>query len=228
MALVKQRRPVIVLALMIMGAIFAVVVGLVQVLDPGSKHDTSTDLVTPTLAALNARAFEVSPDESQIDFTTQVNGVELSGVFPVAEGTITLEPVGSKLRVLVRLYIDVDSVDTGNPMVDRVLRVAMATGDYPLAFYVSSSRELVPVTEEVITFTLDGDLEVHNIAYAHIMFVEAQLVGSDMWAIATSDLDLNNHGVEFPSFVDSSVIKLTAHLQAYESKNSLTGTPPAD
>ena len=45
----------------------------------------------------------------------------------------------------------------GSAMVDRVLRAAMATGDYPIAFYVASSRDLVPVTEEEITFTLDGD-----------------------------------------------------------------------
>ncbi|MBI5961259.1 MAG: YceI family protein [Chloroflexi bacterium] len=228
MALVKRRRLVIGFVLAVLGLVILILIALTQALDPGDKHDTSTDLVTPTLAVQNARLFEVSPQESRVDFTTQVNGVALDGVFPVKEGTITLEPVGSKLRVLVRLYIDVDSVDTGNPMVDRVLRVAMATGDYPLAFYVSTSRDLVPVTEEEIAFELDGDLEVHNVAHEHQMSVRAQLVGDDMWAIATSDLDLGNHDVEFPSFVNSSVIKLTAHLQAYKNENALTVTPAAE
>lgn len=195
--------------------------------DPGSKHDTSSNLMTPTLSARNVMVFDVSPQESQVDFTTEVRGVTLQGVFPVEEGTITLEPVGDELRVLVRLNIDVDSMDTGSAMVDRVLRAAMATGDYPIAFYVASSRGLVPVTEEEITFMLDGDLEVHNVAHPHSMAVKAQLIKGHMQATATSDLDLGNHGVEFPSFVGSTVITLTARLQAYEAATgTTTPTPP--
>ena len=49
------------------------------------------------------------------------------------------------------------------------------------------------------------------------MTVNAQLVDEKMWAIATSDLDLGNHGVEFPSFMGSTVIQLTARLQLVEA-----------
>jgi polyisoprenoid-binding protein YceI len=223
----KSRRLAIIL---FFAALILIAIGLlvyVVFLDPGSKHDTSTDLVTPTIAARTARAFEVAADESQVDFVTQVNGVELTGVFPVEAGTITLEPVGDELRVLVRLDIDVDSVDTGNAAVDRVLRVAMATGDYPIAFYVATSRGNVPVTEEVITFMLDGTLDVHNVAYDHAMSIEAQVVGSDMWAVATSDLDLGNHGVKFPALINTSTIQLTARLKAYEVEN-VNGTSEPD
>jgi polyisoprenoid-binding protein YceI len=195
-------------------------------LDPGHKHDTSTDLVTPTISAGTARVFEVAPAESQVDFVTEVSGIQLAGVFPVDGGTITLEPVGSELRVLVRLNINVDAVHTGNGLVDRVLRGAMATGDYPIAFYVAASRGNVPVTEEEITFMLDGKLEVHNVEHEHSMSVRAQLVGSDMWAIATSDLDLANHGVQFPAVIGSTTIQLTAHLIAYETTSiGPTATP---
>jgi hypothetical protein len=81
---------------------------------------------------------------------------------------------------------------------------------------VATSREPVPVTEEEIRFMLDGDLEVHNVTHEHSMSVNAQLVGKDMWAVATSDLDLGDHGVEFPAFVGSTVIQLTARLQMVE------------
>jgi len=157
-----------------------------QMLNPGHKGDTSTNLVTPTLAARTARVFDVSAQESQVDFETDVHGIPLKGVFPVEEGTITLEPVGSELRVLVRLNINVDAVTTGNVAVDRVLRAAMATGDYPIAFYVATSHTLVPVTEEPIQFALDGELQVHNVTHEHGMAVSAQLVGGDMQAVATS------------------------------------------
>lgn len=221
--MVKNRRlafmSVVVLLILIVSGLLIYVLFL----DPGSKNDTSTDLVTPTIAARTARVFEVAADESQVDFVTTVSGVELTGIFPVEAGTITLEPVGDELRVLVRLNIDVDSVDTGNPAIDRVLRVAMATGDYPIAFYVAASSGNVPVTEEVITFTLDGTLDVHNAAHEHTMFVEAQAVGADMWAVATSDLDLGDHGVKFPAVINTSTIKLTAQLKAHEVE-SVNGT----
>ncbi|MBN1200818.1 MAG: YceI family protein [Anaerolineae bacterium] len=218
---------------MLVGCITAVlilVIGTIilflEFFDPGSKNDTSTDLVTPTIAAQMARVFEVSPGESQVDFVAQVGGIDLEGVFPVEAGTITLEPVGDELRVLVRLNIDVDSVDTGTSAVNQVLRVAMATGDYPIAFYVATSRGYVPVTEEVIEFALDGMLEVHNVPNEHSMAVEAQLVSGDMWAVATSDLDLADHGVEFPSVIGSTTIKLTARLQAYEGESiTVTDVP---
>ena len=214
------------LALVALSLLATVSVVVSLALDPGDKHDTSTDLVTPTLAAQTARVFDVLPDESQVDFLTEVRGIELEGVYPVEDGTITLEPVSGELRVLVRLNINVDQVSTGNPAVDLVLRSAMATGDYPLAFYVATARDLVPVTEEVISFVLDGNLEVHNVPHAHSMAVRAQLVGGNMWAVATSDLDLANHGVEFPSFIGSTVIKLTARLQMRETESvGSEGTP---
>jgi polyisoprenoid-binding protein YceI len=187
-----------------------------MILDPGDKNDTSTDLVTPTIAAQRARVFGVLPANSQVNFRATMLGGEINGVFPVTEGTITLEPVGDALRVLVRLNIHVDAVDTGNDNLDLILRGAMKTGDYPIAFYVASSRELVPVTEDEIMFSLDGDLQVRNQTAPHSMGVTAQQIGPQMWAVATSDLDLANHGVAIPSFVGGSVIQLTARLQMSE------------
>ncbi len=192
-------------------------------LDPGSKNDRTSDLITPTLSTAAVRVFRVSPEESRVDFVATVRGLALSGVFPVESGTITLEPVGDQLRVVVELNIDVDGVTTANPAIDRVLRGSMETGDYPVAFYVATSRGFVPVTEEEIYFVLDGDLEVHNVPHAHNMDVTAQLVGGDMWAVATSPLDLGQHGVTFPSFIGSTAIDLTARLQAYDI--ALVGTP---
>lgn len=186
-------------------------------LDPGDKGDTSSSLSTPTSAGPGARVFIVSAAESQVDFVVRVYGLELKGVFPVQEGTITLEPVGDALRVLVRLDIHVDAVNTGNKQVDDLMRGIMATGDYPLAFYVATSQTLVPVTQEPIAFGLEGDLQVHNVAAPHAMHVEAQLVGHTINAVATSDLDLGQHGVTLPPLVSgSTTIALTARLVAHE------------
>ena len=214
----SQRTRVAVVVLL---ALVAAAIGVTLIIntwfDPGDKNDTTTDLVTPTIAAETARVFDVSAKESQIEFVTSVSGAEVQGVFPVEGGTITLEPVGDDLRVLVRLNIHVDAVDAGNIVVERAMRGAMTTGDYPLAFYVASSTELVPVTDEEIAFTLEGTLEVNNVPQPHSMAVRAQLVGNDMWAIATSDLDLSKHDVEFPPLISTSTIKLTAKLQSYET-----------
>ncbi|NLX11581.1 MAG: YceI family protein [Chloroflexi bacterium] len=223
----KQFRWLAGLLLVIL-VVSAAAAAIVLWLGPGTKDDRSTDLVTPTIAAPSARVFEVDPAQSQVDFVTQVRGLDLQGVFPVEAGTITLEPVGDELRALVRLEINVDDVSTGNPAVDQVLRTAMTTGDYPIAFYVASSEGLVPVTEQVITFTLDGALDVHNVPYDHNMSVEAQAVGAEIWAIAQSDLDLGNHGVEFPAIIGNNVIKLTARLQAYEGAAPTGTEPPGD
>jgi polyisoprenoid-binding protein YceI len=210
------RRGAAVLLLMLV----VVLVGITFVtswwLDPGDKDDRTTDLVTPTLAAQTARVFAVDAEASRVDFVAEVRGVQLKGVFPVEAGTITLEPVDQDLRVLVQLNIDVDHVDTGNAAVDQILRAAMATGDYPIAFYVATSQGLVPVTEEPVSFVLDGTLDVHNVEHAHTMTVDAQVVGPEMDAIARSDLDLANHGVEFPAIFGSTAITLEAHLSAHE------------
>ncbi len=202
--------------LVLLVGVAAVIWGSAQWLDPGDKGDTSTDLMTPTPSTAQARVFDVSPEESQVDFVARVSGLELSGVFPVTEGTITLEPVGDELRILVRLNIHVDAMDTGNEGVNDILRGVMDTGDYPIAFYVATSRALVPVTGEVIEFDLDGDLQVHNVAQPYTMHVTAQLVGGDMEAVAVSDLDLADHDVQMPSIMGSTTIELTARLRAYE------------
>ena len=188
-------------------------------LDPGSEGNTSSGLVTPTIEAEQARVFAVAPDESRVDFTANILGLTLDGVFPVEGGIITLVPEGDELRVVVSLDINVDAVETGREEINTILRDAMKTGDNLLAFYVATSRELVPVTEEVITFVLDGTLEVNGVPAAHAMDVEAQLVGGDMWAVATSNLELANHEVELPAFISgSTTITLTARLQAYETE----------
>ena len=185
-------------------------------LDPGDKGDTSTQLRTPTPSTSEALVFVVSPQESRVEFVTHVLGLKLTGVFPVEEGTITLVPVSPDAwRIQVRLDIHVDAVETGNAQVNTLLRGVMETGDYPLAFYVASSRDLVPVTHEVVAFTLDGDLQVHNVARPHAMDVTAQWTDGEIWAVATSELDLADHGVEMPPLTGSSVIELTARLQVY-------------
>jgi hypothetical protein len=217
MARMRGRRAVLVFGLAALVMILAGVVVYAQVIDPGDKGDTSTGLVTPTLAAQAARTFDIQPDRSQVDFVTDVRGVPVEGVFPVKAGTITLEPEGGALRVHVYLEIDVDGVST-SALVTPVLRGAMKTGDYPVAFYVAESRGLVPVTEEEISFDLDGELDVHNVAAPHSMTVRAQLVGGALWAVATSDLDLAIHEVEFPAMIGNSTIQLTARLEAVESQ----------
>ena len=168
MILTQRRRLILGLLAAILIAITAASVAFSQWLDPGDKGDTSTNLVTPTIAADTARVFEVLPDELQVDFTVEMRGIKFNGVFPVQEGSVTLEPVGDELRVIVRLNINVDAVDTGNDGLNQILRATMATGDYPLAFYVATARDLVPVTQEEISFTLDGELDVHNVASPHI------------------------------------------------------------
>ncbi len=183
--------------------------------DAGHKNDTTTDLVTPVIDTQQIRVFEVSSTESQVDFLTEVRGIAIKGVYPVKGGMIRLEPVGDELRVYVYLEIDVDNVQIDD-LTKMFIRSAMATGDYPIAFFVAQSRDLVPVTEEVINFVLDGELDVHNVANAHSMTVEAQLIGTDMWAIATSELDLAAHEVEFPAIFGSSTIQLTARLFIHE------------
>ena len=185
-------------------------------LDPGDKGDTTSQLATPTPSTNEALVFAVAPDESKVEFITHVLGLKLTGVFPVKEGTITLVPVSADdWRIQVRLDIRVNDVETGNAQVDALLRGVMETGDYPLAFYVASSRDLVPVTHEVVQFVLDGDLQVHNVARPHAMDVTAQWTDGEIWAVATSELDLADHGVEMPPLTGSSVIELTARLQAY-------------
>jgi len=215
----RPRRLTLVAAILLAATLLALLAAMTW-LDPGSKNDRSSGLVTPTLAARSARVFAVAADESRVEFTTSVHGVPLAGVFPVERGTITLEPVGEALRVLVALEIDVDSVETANPAISQILRAAMATGDYPIAFYAATSRDLVPVTEEEVVFALDGELDVHNVTHPHAMDVRAQLVGGDMWAVATSPLDLADHGVEFPAIFGDTTIQLTARLQAYEGEAS--------
>ena len=211
-----SRRGAAVLLLLLLVVLVGVLLVTSRWLDPGDKDDRTTDLVTPTLAASTARVFTVDASSSRVDFVAEVRGVQLKGVFPVEAGTITLEPVDEDLRVLVQLNIDVDHVDTGNAAVDQVLRVGMATGDYPIAFYVATSQDLVPVTEEPVSFTLDGTLDVHNVEHAHSMSVDAQVVGSDMDAVARSALDLADHGVQFPAIFGSTAIALEAHLVAQE------------
>ena len=214
-----MRRRALVLAVLMVAVLIvcvAVVIWAGGWLDPGDKGDTTNQLSTPTPATSEALIFAVAPSESQVEFVTHVLGLELTGVFPVREGTITLVPVSPEdWRIQVRLDIDVDGVDTGNAQVDALLRGVMESGDYPLAFYVASSRDLVPVTHEVVEFVLDGDLQVHNVARSHAMSVTAQWTNGEIWAVATSDLDLADHGVEMPPLAGSSVIELTARLQAY-------------
>lgn len=217
--IISDRRMVVRLTIALLLIVAGLIAAYVIFLGPGEQN-TDSDLATPTITAVS-RVFEVSVEELQVDFTTQVNGVDVAGVFPVTGGRITLEPIGSELRVLVDLEINVDGVSTGSIPVDFALRTAMKTrgsGEtYPMSFYAATSASLVPVTEEEIYFELDGNLQLHDVVHNHPMSVDAQLVGHHMWAVARSDLDLANHGIELPPPIQSSTIKLTARLQAYET-----------
>jgi polyisoprenoid-binding protein YceI len=216
----RRRRYLITGLSIVLIVAVVLIVAYIQLHAKGDQKKTSA-LPTPTFETRIARTFGIAPDESQVDFTTQVNGITLEGVFPVTEGRITLVPEGTELRVLVDLTINVDGLSTGSPLVDTVMRQIMksrGTGDtFPLSFYVGESEGLVPVTEEPIEFTLDGELQLHGVVAEHSMHVNAQLIGQDMTAVATSDLDLANHGIEISEPFESSTIQLTARLKAYEA-----------
>lgn len=215
-----SRRLALALLLLILASLAAVTFVVAgDLLDPGDRHDTTPDLTPPTLApeALLPRVFEVAAGESRVDFTAQVAGVALDGVFPVRGGTITLEPVDDALRVHARLEIDVDGLETGNAVFDQVLRAALASGDYPLAFFAATSEQLVPVTEEPVAFTLAGELELHNVVRPHAMQVDAQLRAGTIRAEAVSALNLADHGVTLPALLGSPAIDLRAVITAHEA-----------
>ncbi len=219
----SARRVALALLILALASVVAVVlVDLGDLLDPGDRRDTEPDVTPATLApqALPARAFTVDPAASRVDFTAQVAGVALNGVFPVQSGTITLEPVEEMLQVHVSLQIDVDGLETGNSVFDRALRGALDSGDYPLAFYVASSDGRVPVTEEPVAFMLTGDLQLHNVVQPHPMHVDAQLTGATLNAVAASTLDLADHGVELPALLGSPNIELSAVIGAHDASES--------
>lgn len=215
-----NRRLALALALM---ALASVVAGLMilagRLLDPGDRRDTTSNVTPATLAPQSPppRVFEVDPAASKVDFTAQVAGVALEGVFPVRGGTITLEPVEQQLQVHVALEIDVDGLATGNAVFDRALRAALESGDYPLAFYVAASDGRVPVTQERVVFMLTGDLQLHNVVQPHPMRVDAQVIGARLDAVATSTLNLEDHGVELPALLGSPAITLRAVIAAVET-----------
>jgi len=214
-----NRRLALALALV---ALASVVAGLMilagRLLDPGDRRDTTSNVTPATLAPQSPppRVFEVDPAASKVDFTAQVAGVALEGVFPERGGTITLEPVEQQLQVHVALEIDVDGLATGNAVFDRALRAALESGDYPLAFYVAASDGRVPVTQERVVFMLTGDLQLHNVVQPHPMRVDAQVIGARLDAVATSTLDLEDHGVELPALLGSPAITLRAVIAAVE------------
>lgn len=205
------------LALASLAAVLMILAG--RLLDTGDRRDTSSDVTPATVAPQSPppRVFKVDPAASKVDFTAQVAGVALKGVFPVRGGTITLEPVKQELQVHVALEIDVDGLATGNAVFDRALRAALASGDYPLAFYVASSDGRVPITEEPISFMLTGDLQLHNVVQPHPMRIDAQLAGAHLDAVATSMLNLSDHGVELPALLGSPQIELRAAITAVEA-----------
>lgn len=215
-----NRRLALALALVALASSLAVLMIVAgHLLDVGDRRDTTSNVTPATLApqSLPPRVFEVDPAASKVDFTAQVAGVALDGVFPVRGGTITLEPVEQQLQVHVALEIDVDGLATGNAVFDRALRAALASGDYPLAFYVASSEGRVPVTEEPVSFTLTGDLQLHNVMQPHPMRVDAQLTGAHLNAVATSTLNLADHGVALPALLGSPQIELRAEIAAVEA-----------
>ncbi|NDJ76643.1 MAG: hypothetical protein GYB65_10325 [Chloroflexi bacterium] len=243
----KMLAGLVVLVVVLVGVGIVTVSAIIAELDPGDKGDTTVRFPTYTIAGLAATAtslptvspsplptealptpsppaeplpirfFDVSPELSQVDFGVEMGAVTIDGVFPIRSGAITLEPVGDELRVYVWLEIEVDEVTADTALVETVLRGAMRTGDFPLSYYNAASQELVPVTDKVIYFALEGNLQVSGVVNdEYVMDVEAQLIGGDMTATAVAALDLSQHGIELPDVLAGSTITLTARLQAFQ------------
>ncbi len=63
---------------------------------------------------------------------------------------------------------------------------------------------------------LTGDLQLHNVVQPHPMRVDAQVIGARLDAVATSTLNLEDHGVELPALLGSPAITLRAVIAAVE------------
>lgn len=173
--------------------------------------------VTPT--PVTATTLHVIAAESVVAFTTEALGgnLQVEGSYDVLGGYVLLTPEEGQLRVTALVLIDTPSVTVGAGVIDEALRLGMETSAYPVATFNAESTALVPVTEQPVTFTLAGTLNLHGQTQPVSMHVSpATVIQGHMDATAIMDIDLADFGIMLPEAVVSSAIRLDVKLIADE------------
>ena len=191
---------------------------------PEAAQPTPTPITAATLLT-------VWPAESAVAFTASALGGNLTihGSYGVDSGRVTLQPEADALRVHAYLLIDTPSVTAGSAVIDEALKLGMETTVYPIATFDAVSTTLVPVTEESVTFTLEGTLTLHGQTQPVTMAVNpATVIDNHMEASARMQIDLADFGISLPGAVVDSEITLDVLLIADVDSPPPTAAPPAE
>ncbi len=190
------------------------------------------DATRPTQpsAAAAATVLHIYPTLSRVAFTAQALGerLQVEGTYGILGGTVTLTPESDQLRIRAYLEIDTPSVTVGSPVIDEALRLGMETELYPVAIFDATSTELVPVTEEEVSFDLAGTLTLHGQTRPVFMTVgPATVIRNHLESDSQMTFNLGDFGITLPEAVVSGTIALNVHLSA-DLTPPPTPTPPGE
>lgn len=176
------------------------------------RVDPSTASGDPDATTGTFVGFRVQEELAGIGSTTAV------GRTGAVTGTIEIE--GSAVTAAA-FEVDMTAIRTNDRRRDRRVHEALETGEHPTAsFALTQPIELGAraADGEPVATTAVGDLTVHGVTRPVELAVEAQLVGSTVVVVASTEVTFSDFGVDVPrapmvlSADDHGVLELQLHL----------------
>ncbi|CAG1011322.1 hypothetical protein ANRL4_04377 [Anaerolineae bacterium] len=142
---------------------------------------------------------------------------QIPGEFKLKGRTVTLVPEGEGFRVKLEMVIDGNTATAANGLLLTTLRSILEIEVFPFAYVSADSTQIVSLTEESLSLTLIGTLELHGHKRPLDLPITLSIKDGILKGKGTIELDLNEYEVNVPTAIMSSRIKFEAEIVAVVS-----------
>lgn len=185
---------------------------------------TPRPTLTPTAAltpAPESPRYLIDNERSILRYTASGQGLlgfaQVPGQFKLKGRTVTLVPEGEGFRVKLEMVIDGDTATAANGLLLNTLRSILEIEVYRFAYVSADSTQIVPLTEEPLSLTLTGTLELHGHKRPLDLPIMLSIKDGLLKGKGIIELDLNEYEVNVPTAIMSSRIKFEAEIVAVVS-----------
>lgn len=185
---------------------------------------TPRPTLTPTAAltpAPETPRYLIDNERSILRYTASGQGLlgfaQVPGEFKLKGRAVTLVPEVEGFRVKLDMVIDGSTATAANGLLLNTLRSILEIEIYPFAYVAADSTQIVPLTEDTLSLTLTGTLELHGRKRSLDLPITLSIKDGVLRGKGTIELDLNEYEVNVPTAIMSSRIKFEAEIVAVVS-----------
>jgi polyisoprenoid-binding protein YceI len=208
----RKRRIFITLLLIVVFAVIGLVLWFTRDIEAEDNKLSIPETISD-------RIYLIDSEQSTLNFTIESDIDDIAGSFDIIghRFEFVADEALSEWRVILVLDIDGTSIDTGSGVYDFLIETGFNVERYPIGRFVGESETTVSELEGVHELSFVGQLELRGVIQDYTVLAHINIDGDILTGSATTQIDVQDFGVDFPSAIASNILEANISVIATES-----------